>query len=306
MIFVGCASNLPRTGSYSYSSQPIARSTYNLPPAGNDIIGSTQQVVTEKNDTYVTVGERYDVGMQELLAANPGLSPSRLPRGKKIIIPSEYILPPKQYRRGIVINIPELRLYYFTPQDTVMTFPVALGREGWDTPVGTTYVYRKEESPTWHVPKTIREAHYQKTGEVHPTNIPPGPDNPLGDYAIYLHMNGYLIHGTNNPASIGRLVSSGCIRMYNQDVAELFKHIQRGTPVTIIDYPDKAGWRDKDLYLESHSTIVKQDAKSIDTFAEGIIQHATDSRHAELDTKKISAILKRRQGIPVLIGQQYG
>jgi len=308
LVIAGCASLNSNQTNYSYSSQPIARNTYEMPPAGNDIIGRIIKVRAEPGDNFDKIAQRYDIGAQELIDANPRYKPYRIPIGAKIVVPLEYILPPVQYRKGIVINVAELRLYYFDSNGTVMTFPVALGRQGWRTPVGKTYVYRKQEAPTWHVPKAIRDAYLAKTGEEHAKTIEPGPENPLGNYAIYLHMKGYLIHGTNNPASIGRLVSSGCIRMFNADVEELYHQVKRGTPVNMIYYPNKAGWRDNKLYLEAHTAVNSEQGlyvaslKSID----GVIQEALDEHagysFSSINHKLAQRVLRSHTGVPTVIG----
>lgn len=305
VILVGCVTTKAPTV-FSYSSEPIAPSTYEMPPPGNDVIGKTFVIQAEKGDTIDKIAQRYDVGGLELMAANPRIKPYRLYVGEKVVVPREYILPPPHYRKGIVINTAELRLYYFTPEGTVMTFPVALGKEGWRTPLGSTYVYRKEEQPTWYVPKAIRDSYLAKKGEEHPKKILPGPKNPLGDYAIYLHMRGYLIHGTNNPASIGRLVSSGCIRMQNADVAELYQYVKRGTPVNLIYYPDKTGWRDGKLYLESHKKVKGQEGLYETNYisVDKTMQNAIENRHAQLNQKDFEKVLRAHTGVPTIIGYQ--
>jgi len=301
----GCAGMSQMEPTYSYSSQPMANHNYEMPPAGNAIIGRRKIVRSKAGDNFDTLGQRYDVGALELIDANPRYNPYQIFQNSKIVIPEEYILPAPRYRKGIVINIAELRLYYFTSKGTVMTFPVALGKQGSRTPLGKTYVFRKTKSPTWHVPKEIRDEYFNKTGEKHAISIPPGPDNPLGEYAIYLHMKGYLIHGTNNPPSIGRLVSSGCIRMYNDDVKALFDQVKRGTPVNIIYYPNKAGWRDGQLYLESHRIIKHEDGlyQTEGVGAEQAIDESMASRQpVQLNPKRIEKELRAHRGIPMVIG----
>lgn len=301
----GCATQTNTEG--SNIQEPIVRNTYPIPNKGNDVIGQSAQIRAKKGMTFDQLAQRYDIGAQELMDANPRIKPYAIPVGAKITIPTEYILPPEQDRKGIVINLAEMRLYYFDKNNnTVMTFPVAVGRDGWNTPLGKTYVYRKEEAPVWNVPKSIRDEYFKKTGLEHPLRIEAGSDNPLGDYAIYLHMDGYLIHGTNSPASIGRRVSSGCIRMFNGDVSELFKYVKRGTPVNILYDPNKVGWRDGKLYLEVHSVSpAKNENVSSDTVSE-MISSALNGHSANIDWTAVKKVINAHNGIPTQIGVENG
>jgi L,D-transpeptidase ErfK/SrfK len=245
------------------------------------------------------------VGIIEMRQANPRIGFGRISPETTIIVPTQNILPPKKYRSGIVINIAELRLYYFSKDgEPLMSFPIALGRTGWSTPIGHTYVVRKQENPPWNVPKSIREYTYKKTGKKLPAVVPSGPDNPLGYYAIYLGLPGYLIHGNNNPASIGRLVSSGCIRLHNKDIAELYQQVGKRTLVHIIYYPNKAGWAGNYLYLESHYPITHEKrlyAKHA-LSAQQVIQQATRERPAKVDWNQVKQVVKQRLGVPIIIG----
>ncbi len=278
---------------------------YAMPNQGDDIIGQSLTVKVGPQDTMPKIAERYDVGRQELKDANPHVNYKQLVVGEKIRVPRQYILPPKKYRNGIVINVAELRLYYFSPNgDYVATYPVALGREKWRTPVGNTSIVRKKKDPSWRVPASIRK-HLLAKGERLPAVVPPGEDNPLGKYALYLGKSGYLIHGTNAPDSIGRLVSSGCIRMYNQDVEKLFYTVKVGTPVHIIHYPNKAGWRGGKLYLESHKALSDKSgayARQAVPAKQAIAQAAQD-RGVTLDESTISKVVNQHLGDPTEISQ---
>ncbi len=287
--------------------------TYAVPQNGNDMIGNIYKVAIRKGDTLSEIANHYDVGMAEIKAANPGISAKKLRIGQTILIPKQYILPPPQYRKGIVINIPEARIYYFTSDgQQVKTFPVALGREGWRTPVGKTWVIKKEKDPVWNVPESIRLASKEK-GKILPRQVQAGPDNPLGHYAIYLGFAGYLIHGTNDPSSIGKLVSSGCIRMHNRDVEQLFQLVDRGTPVRIIHYPNKVGWENGQLYLESHKPITDEKGiyeKDAITVADAIASAFKEEQKTNVDQTLIDQALQKQSGIPVKISenkiQQHG
>jgi L,D-transpeptidase ErfK/SrfK len=227
--------------------------TYLLPENG-DIIGSNYTVTAKSGDTLSTLAYRHDVGILELQQANPKIY--RLKENQLVVIPKQFILPPKAYRQGIVLSMSELRLYFF-PKDSpfVMTYPVAMGREGWRTPTMKTYIVKKAADPTWHVPKSIAEHHFESTGIQLPETIGPGPENPLGPFAIYLGAKSILIHGTNNQSKVGQYVSSGCIRMYNSDVQELYKLVSKGMPVTVINHQYKLGKKGNELYLEVHKKV---------------------------------------------------
>lgn len=281
---------------------------YSIPNLENDLVGQNITVTAKQDETLQSIGLSYDVGEIEMQQANPSISSWKtIAPETTVMVPTQYILPPKQYRQGIVINIAELRLYYFDQADqTVMTFPIALGREGWRTPIGKTYVVKKQENPSWHVPKSIREYTYQKTGKQLPAIIPPGENNPLGRYAIYLGFSGYLIHGTNDHASIGKLVSSGCIRMHNKDIVKIFDQIKKGTPVYIIYYPNKVGWLNNQLYLESHKSVSHDKGlyAQYEVPIHSLIQEAIINKPIAVNWNKVHTILMQHTGIPEVIGNE--
>jgi L,D-transpeptidase ErfK/SrfK len=211
-------------------------------------------------------------------------------------------------RKGIVINMPELRLYYFTPdKQSVYTYPVGLGRDQWRTPLFQSKVVSKEVDPTWRPPASIRHHVLEETGNLLPTEVLPGPENPLGPYALRLSANGYLIHGTNQPFSIGKYISSGCIRLHNEDVEELFNIVPVGTPVSIINYPYKAGWQEGKLYLQAQIPM-QLDAGSGQLnpgSVRAVIAQSIKSRPAQVDWRQVDEVMEKHTGIPQLIGN-YG
>lgn len=263
---------------------------------GSDVIGHNQHTSITKGETIAAVIKDYEIGINELLTANPGIDKNNLKVGQELIIPTKFVLPSKKIRSGIVVNMAELRLYYF-PKDknVVYTYPVAMGRSGWRTPTKTTSVRGKIKDPVWHVPASIREHAMDTYGNILPEKVMPGPDNPLGKYAIYLKEKGILIHGTNNPASIGKHVSSGCIRMFNNNVRDLYKMVSVGEPVHLVNHDHKLGYdRDGNLYLESHpevedDNIEKNYHNSVD-LENKLIGH----RH---DFSKVQKITNDRDGI---------
>lgn len=193
------------------------------------IVGELRTYVTKYVDTFSDVGRKYDLGYTEMVAANPGIDPWVPGKGVKLVLPSWHILPDAP-RKGIVINLADQRVYYFRGAGIVETAPIGIGREGWNTPTGTTRIIRKQKDPTWYVPKSIRKQEPDL-----PAFIGPGPDDPLGDRAMYLGWSGYLMHGTNKPYGVGRRVSHGCIRMFPEDIHRFFEQVPIGTQVRVVN-----------------------------------------------------------------------
>jgi L,D-transpeptidase ErfK/SrfK len=279
--------------------------TYPMPRSGNDVVGENYTVRTQPGDTLASLGLRYGMSLHKILEANPTIRDADrlLGAGRKILIPAQIILPP--FRKGIVVNLAELRLYYFTPDGKyVMTFPVAMGRDEWRTPTTFTKVVYKETDPVWHVPESIREYTIENTGEVLPDEVQPGPENPLGHYALHLGAPGYLIHGNNNAKSIGRFVSSGCIRMKNADIETLFNLVKLGTQVYIIHYPNKVGWHDGVLYQESQIPVSLSEEPSYlnQTSLENVIDQGLHNKAAVIDWKTAEEVEGQHLGIPEPIG----
>jgi len=236
---------------------------FSMPRDANDLVGQDGTDKVSAEDTLLDIARRHDLGYNEIVAANPGIDPWLPPVGAAVTIPTRFILP-NAPRSGIVINLAEMRLYFYRSAApgraaTVMTFPVGIGQYGWETPLGRTRVVGKRRHPAWTVPESIR-ADSLAHGEPLPRVVPPGPDNPLGDYAIRLGLPGYLIHGTNKPFGVGRRVSHGCIRMYPEDIAVLFAQVTTGTAVRIVDQPYKVGRKNGMLYLEAHEAVDSEDA----------------------------------------------
>lgn len=231
--------------------------TYPLPNRSGDLVGQIQHIRASAEDTLDDIAARYGVSLHELSEANPALSNGKqLRAGTSLVIPSRYILPPKKYRRGIVINLAELRLYYFPKhRPIVITYPVGLGRAGWRTPIMQAHVTHKKRYPTWYVPESVRQDYYEQTGVFLPPSVPPGRNNPLGDAALYLSTQGYLIHGNAAAYSIGKFISAGCIRLYNKDINALYRIVTVGTPVTVMNQSMKAGCVGNTCYLEAHRPV---------------------------------------------------
>jgi L,D-transpeptidase ErfK/SrfK len=207
-------------------------------------VGGIEHYTTRYQDTLLDVARHNDIGYTQLMIANPGIDPWLPGKGRGIVIPQFYLLPDSG-RRGIVINLAEQRLFYFPPGGgTVETVPIGVGVQGRNTPHGTTRIASKEPHPVWYPPPSIRAEKPEL-----PAMVPAGPNNPLGDFALHLGWNGYLIHGTNIPDGVGRNSSHGCIRLYPEDIAHLFGEVGVGTPVQVVDQQVEAAWVDDRLYV---------------------------------------------------------
>jgi len=212
--------------------------TFTLEDPDHDVVGAIQVTHAKAGETLLDIARRHDLGLNEIAAANPGVDAWVPGDGRRVVLPTRFVLPPGP-RTGIVINLGQMRLFYFPRASggqpvRVVTHPIGIGVEYDATPLGSTSVVRKMHLPTWHPPDSIRKKR-AAAGEILPASVPPGPDNPLGEYALYLGFTSYLVHGTNRPWGIGMRVSGGCIRMYPEDIQSLYPQVPVGTPVRIIE-----------------------------------------------------------------------
>lgn len=228
--------------------------TFSLPSKG-DVIGKIQKTTARRGESLGMIGRRFDVGVIEMMEANPGVDPWVPGSGTTIIVPTQFILPPGP-RKGIVINLAEMRLYYYHPDgQRVSTHPIGVGKKhGWGTPTGQGRILSKTKDPAWHPPASIRREHLAK-GDVLPAVVPAGPNNPLGRYAFKLSIPGILLHGSNRPGGIGVRSSHGCIRMFPEDIESMYYSVAVGTSIRIIHEPYKVGWHNNKLYLEAHQPL---------------------------------------------------
>ena len=245
----------------------LCADTFILPPPDVDLIGEVQVVDARQEDTLLDIARRYGLGYEEIIQANPGVDRWLPGAGTPVVLPTRYILPDAP-REGIVLNLPEMRLYYYPKpkageMPVVVTHPVSIGRMDWKTPLGTTRVIAKQEEPNWYPPESIKAEHAAR-GDILPDVVPGGPDNPLGMFAMRLGIPGYLIHGTNRPFGIGMRVTHGCVRMYPEDIERLFSMVPINTRVHIVNQPIKAGWFAGTLFLESHVPL-EEDNRSVAT-----------------------------------------
>ncbi len=280
--------------------------TFTLPPADVELVGTLTTTRVQKGETLLDIAQRSDIGQNEIKLANPGLNRWSPPEGAEVLLPKRFILPDAPYH-GIVLNIPEMRLYYFPPRrkgeaPKVVTHPVSIGRMDWSTPIGTTRIVAKVKDPEWRPPESIKKEHAEE-GEILPDVVPPGPDNPLGRYAMRLGIPGYLIHSTNKPLGIGMRVTHGCVRMYPEDIERLFPEVKVGTPVTLVNQPIKAGWFADDLYIEVHPPL-EEEMHSYEKLLEQaltLIERKTQGRPVSINGRALREALQKQQGIPVKI-----
>ncbi len=300
-------------------AQPALADTYELPPEGMDVVGSISTIIATEEDTLVDLARAHGLGYYDIVRANPDVNPWLPGEGTEIVLPRRFILPSGP-REGVVLNLAEYRMYYYpTPAEgetpVVMTFPISIGRMDWETPLGVTQVIQKAERPAWYPPKSIREEHAAE-GRPLPAVVPPGPDNPLGDFAMRLGLPGYLIHGTNRPAGVGMRVTHGCIRMFPEDIEFVFPKISLKTRVRIINEPIKIGWEGDALVMEAHPVL---ESPGPDPEAEEPVEEvipkdpltyvteqfivATEERGGRLDWDAVELQLASSHGIPMAVGE---
>jgi len=296
-----------RIESLKARTRPVSAANTTKAPARPAIIGEMTRHRARHEDTLVDLARQYNVGYTELRAANPRVDPWLPGTGTEILIPTVHLLP-NGVRKGLVVNLADQRLYYFPPDGgPIISAPIGIGSDGWRTPTGRTWVVKKRARPTWYVPKSIRAEDPEL-----PAIVPPGPDNPLGEFALYLGWQSYVIHGTNKPFGVGRRVSHGCVRLYPEDIAWLFSEVKIGTQVTVLDEPVKIAWVGDELMLEIHPSQTQADeieAGGILTpeapaeFRYRILEKAGQFA-ARLDWKLIKAAVRERSGLPVSILKQ--
>jgi L,D-transpeptidase ErfK/SrfK len=252
-------------------------------------IGELRQYRVKDRESLIEIARRFDLGFNEIADANPGVDPFLPKTGSVVTIPTVWIPPAAPPRPAIVINIPELRLYYFPKgSGTVSTYPLGIGDQGTDTPIGRYRVVEKIVRPAWHVPKSIRQQ--RRLPEV----VPPGPNNPMGSHALRLSMQSILIHGTNRPWGIGRRSSHGCLRLYPEDIVQLYRKVPTGTRVVIVNQPVKLAVKGKNIYLEVHRY------ERVD-LSVGRALHMLAQRKlvGRVDFAKVIGAIKERKGYPV-------
>jgi L,D-transpeptidase ErfK/SrfK len=267
----------------------------------DDVIGRMAVIRLEKEDTLPDIARHFSLGINTVSAANPGIDIWVPEAGARILLPLSFILPDTR-RKGIVINLAAMRLFHFKGDGkllAVSTYPVGVGVTDRPSPIGQMYVERKMFRPTWYVPASIAEDHREK-GDPLPAKVPPGPLNPLGEYALYLSKSGYLVHGTNKPASIGLRATNGCIRLYPEDIKRLFENTPVKTPVRIVNQPYLVGQRDGIVYIEVHTPFEESGTSELEK-AYAKLKNIEKKSGRELDWEKVKEVVAEARGIPVPI-----
>jgi L,D-transpeptidase ErfK/SrfK len=299
----------PNSGAQAAADQPVGvpDRTPRVPTLAveGDVAGTLGSLTTRYEDTFAAIGSRIAMGYLELVKANPNVDPWLPGEGTTITLPTRYVMPDAR-REGIVINLAEYRLYYFTDRG-VQVYPVGVGSEENPSPLTSAKVTMPLESPAWYPPASIRAEH-ERNGDVLPRMVPAGPDNPLGTHALMLSEKGYLIHGTNKKFGVGMAVSHGCFRMYNEDISRFVYQVSKGTPVQIVRDPVKLGLSGGEVWLEVHrpnedyshaerDTLWRQTLEEVEAFRKQhpgveVLRHAIEMAVAQAD------------GIPTMIGEQ--
>jgi len=284
---------------------PIVGGRYEIEP-GQEVIGELQIVRTRYEDTFVDIARAYGLGYDELVAANPGIDPWLPGSDTPIVLPTRFVLP-QAPREGLVLNIASKRLFYFPPRTdgeplVVETYPIGIGRAGWATPTGATTVISKARDPVWFVPASVRQEHLE-AGDPLPRQVPPGPDNPLGEYVLGLGIPGYLIHGTNKPAGVGMRISHGCVRLFPENIEALYGKVAIGTSVRIVNQPFLFGAHGDDLVFEAHVPLEDDQrdwqAGLVQQARAGLVGYADEV--ASIDEERVYRIADEARGFPVSV-----
>jgi len=287
-------------------SVPARSATFFLPTDGSNIVGQLQVVTADSRNTLLDIARHYGLGHEEIILANPGVSIWLPGEGTPILVPTMFILPPPPWV-GIVVNIPQRRLYYFPRRKakepaTVVTFPIGTARPDWLTPLGTTRIIGKYRDPSWFVPKSIQEEHRSQGEPDFPEYFPPGPDNPMGMLAMETGFPKIFIHGTNRPWGVGMRVTHGCIRLYPEHSAILFEAVPVGTPVRFINQPVLAGARDDLLYLSVFEPVEGYPGDQTSPIEQAMNALALYDAPVDWDRGEQAVDARRMVPIPVSVG----
>ncbi|WP_084155755.1 L,D-transpeptidase family protein [Halomonas halocynthiae] len=296
VIATGLALSMPAIGETS------ARKAFPL-PENVDVVGELYAVTAKEDDTLIDIGHQHGIGYEAMVRANPDVSVWYPGKGTEVMIPGQFILPDAP-REGVVVNVAEMRLYYYPPgKDEVETYPIAVGRMDWKTPLGKTTITEKVENPTWIPPQSIRKEHAE-AGNPLPAVVPAGPDNPMGNHKMRLGIPGYLIHGTNKPDGVGMRVTHGCIRMLPEDIENLFPRLPLGTSVRLVNESFKLGWNDEHLYVQAYPYLDEETEKTMQRVTEALaaVDAATKDLDYPVDYAKLRKVVEVPSGMPVALG----
>ena len=285
---------------------PIDGNSFVLMSDEQTVIGEPQIVLAGPLDTFSDLARSYGLGYDDLIDANPGIDPWLPGEGTPVLLPTQYVLPDAP-KHGVILNIATKRLFYY-PQPVpgerrqVLTYPIGIGRVGWETPLGETTVIAKAENPSWWVPASVRREHAEM-GDPLPSVVPAGPDNPLGTRVLKLDMPGYLIHGTNQPYGVGMRVSHGCVRLYPENIEFLYTLVDIGEQVTIMNEPYQMGTKDGILYFEAHAALEDDTVPAGDRLAALLDAQVGADGQALNDHLKehVRSLARTPNGVPVSI-----
>ncbi len=288
----------------------VSSSAYALtyPLTDSQVVGEVITVSAKYEDTFAQLGRAHDIGAYAMELANPGVDIWIPGEGTPITIPSAFVFP-DDTRKGIVVNLPELRLYYFDPEaGEVSTFPLGIGKDGWSTPADqVARITEKTANPTWVVPASILAEHAEEgtpiPGLVDGRHVPPGDFNPLGAYRLRLSIPGILLHGTNAPIGVGRQVTHGCMRLFPEDIETLFNMVEVGTPVYVLNDPIKLGWREKELYLEVHPSLPSHPltTEQRKVLLVDKLEAALQGKNATVNWRAVHEVSKQQNGVAMVI-----
>jgi L,D-transpeptidase ErfK/SrfK len=291
---------------------PLATHQFKVEPT-DEVVGEVQVTHVQGEDTLPDIARRFNLGYEEVVRANPGVDPWLPGEGREIVLPTQFVLPDAP-REGLVINLAQLRVFYYPKTkegetQTVITHPIGIGKVGWSTPEGTTKVTGKAKNPTWFPPSSVRKEHAE-AGDPLPAKVPPGADNPLGAHMMTLGWPSYLIHGTNKPYGVGLRSSHGCMRFYPEDIAQLFDEIPIGTKVTVVNQPFNFGWHHDAMYVQVFPILEddeREHPKAADTLLNATISDETWSRIKQhgvsIDMDLVNAMIAQPRGIAMPVSK---
>ncbi len=305
-------SDAPSADPVAPEAPPTEAYRFAVKPTLNDqVVGAVQITQAAQQDTLPDIARRFSVGYNEIQRANPGVDMWVPGAGRRVVVPTQFILPDAPHV-GIVVNIAEMRLYYFPPRsragpEIVYTYPIGIGRAHWTTPSGVTTVVRKVVNPVWRPPADILEEH-RAEGDPLPTEIGPGPDDPMGTRALYLGWPQYAIHGTNKPVGVGMRVSHGCLHLYPEHILQLYDMVPLGTPVRVVNQPFVFGWHRGDLYLQAFGPL-EGDPRAWQTATRTLLEQAMgpdiqeqlQARNEQVRWDLVLELAHHPEGIPVAV-----
>jgi L,D-transpeptidase ErfK/SrfK len=296
--------------------EPVATHRFELSNDTDDLVGVLQQTEVGKDDTLPDIARRFNVGYEEIVRANPGVDPWLPGAGRKVLVPTQFVLPNAPHE-GVVINLAAMRIFYYPKRkagepQVVFTHPIGVGKVGWSTPEGVTKIVSRETDPTWRPSAAVRKEHAEN-GDPIPAVVGPGPDNPLGKYKFNLGWPSYLIHGTNKPYGVGLRSSHGCIRLYPEDIERFYNMIPIGTQVRVVNQPFVFGWHDGRLVLQAY-TVLEDDPRDWTKARKTLLAKSMSSRlqklikesNVTMDWEVVSAVAHKPRGVAVPVAGEVG